>query len=141
VFDEQASVFDDEEAGGAGFGGGFGVSNSLLEPEAFGVDGDGGVGDRGDVFGTAKDVDDVDGDGDVFEAGIGFLAEDFGFVWVHRDDLIADRLEVGGDLVRGAKRIRGKTDDGDGFGLAEKGGDGVGGVGHGNWMMGVRRRV
>jgi hypothetical protein len=129
VFDEEAGVFDDEEAGGAGFLGGGGVSDLLLEPEGFGVDGDGGIGDGRDVGRTAENVDDVDRFWDVFEAGIGFLAEDFGFVWVDGNDFVAGGLEIGGYLIRGAGRIGGEADDSDGFGLVEELGDRVGGGG------------
>jgi hypothetical protein len=129
VFDEEAGVFDDGEASDAGFFGGSGVRDALLEPEDFGADGDGGIGDGRYALRTAKDVDDVDGLGDVFEAGIGCLAEHFAFVGIDGDDAIADRLEIGGDFVRGAVGIRGETDDGDGFGLAEDLRDGVRGSG------------
>ena len=116
-----------------------------MEPEGFGVDGDGGIGDAWDFFGAAEDVDDVDGPGDVFEAGVGFLAEDFGLVWVDGDDFVAGGLEVSGYLVGGTARIGGEADDGDGFGLAEEVGDGVGEgrrvvgemEGHFNLMMGT----
>lgn len=96
-----------------------------MEPKGFGVDGDSGIGYGRNFFGAAENVDDADGDGDVFEARIRFLAEDFGFVGIDGDDGVTGGLEVGGDFVGGAARIRGKTDDGDGFGLAEEIGDGV----------------
>jgi hypothetical protein len=125
VFDGEAGVFDDGEAGGASFFGGGGVGDVLLEPENFGADGDGGIGDGRDVLGAAEDIDDVDGFGDVFETRVGFGAEDFGFVGIDGNNFIADGLEVGGDSVGGAKGIAGETDDGDGFGGAENFGDGV----------------
>ena len=112
-----------------GFGGGFGVGNSLLQPEGFGVDGDGGVGYGRDIFRAAEDVDNVDGERDVFEAGVGFFAEDFGFVGIDGDDFIAGALEVRGDLVGRAARVGGEADDGDGFGRAEEIANGVGGGG------------
>ena len=140
---------DDEEAGGVGFGGGFGVGNSLLQPEGFGVDGDGGVGYGRDIFRAAEDVDNVDGERDVFEAGVGFFAEDFGFVGIDGDDFIAGALEVRGDLVGRAARVGGEADDGDGFGRAKKIADRVGGYGrafgrlheHVSWMSGNGKRV
>lgn len=89
VFDEEAGIFDDGETCGASFFGGGGVRDVLLEPEDFGTDGDGGIGDGRDVFRAAEDVDDVDGFGNVFEAGIGLAAEDFGFVGIHGNDFIA----------------------------------------------------
>jgi hypothetical protein len=125
VFDEETGVFDYEEAGVVGFGGGRGVRDSLLEPEGFGVDGDGGVGDRRDQLGAAEDVNDVDGQWDVFETSVGFFAEDFGFVRIDGDDFVARALQVGSDFVRGTARVGGKTDDGDGFGGAEEVTDGV----------------
>ena len=83
------------------FGGGLVVGDFLLEPEGFGVDGDGGIGDGRNFFGAAENVDDVDGFGDVFEARIGFLAEDFGFVGIDGNDVVTGGLEVGGDFVGG----------------------------------------
>ena len=143
VFDKEAGVFYYQEAGGVGLCCGLRVRDSLLEPEGFGVDGDGGIGDGRDFFGTAEDIDDVDGEWDVFEARVGFLAQHFGFVGTHGDDLVAGALEVGGDFVGGAEGIRGEADNRDGFGLAEKGGDGflcfrcaIGEMDlHGDWMM------
>ena len=101
MFHEKAGVLDHEEPGGLRFCYGLGVGDALLEPEAFGADGDGGIGYGRDVFDAAEDVDDVDRDRDVFEASVGFLAEDLGFVRVHRDDLVAGTLEVGGHLMGG----------------------------------------
>jgi hypothetical protein len=125
VFDGEAGIFDDGETGGASFFSGGGVGDVLLEPENFGADGDGGIGDGRDLFGAAEDVDDVDGFGNIFEARVGFDAEDFGFVGIDGNDFVADGLEVGGDSVGRAQGIRGETDDSDGFGGAEHFGDGV----------------
>lgn len=105
------------------------VGNSLLKPKGFGVDGDGGIGDGRNFFGATEDVDDVDRFRDVFKAGIGFLAEDFGFVRIYGDDFVADALEVGSNFVGGTSGIGGESDDGDGFGVAEEVADGVGGIG------------
>jgi hypothetical protein len=101
------------------------MRNSLLQPQTFGVDNDSGIGDGGDMFGAAEDIYDVDGNGHVFEARIGLLAEDFGFVGIDRNDLVANALEVRRDFVGGTERIGGEADDGDGFGVAEQVGDGV----------------
>jgi hypothetical protein len=127
VFDQEAGVLNDGEARRAGFFGGGGVFYAELEPEDFGFDGDGGVDDGWHIFGTAEDVDDVDGFGNVFEARVGFFAEDFGFVGIDGDDAVAGGLEIGSDFIAGAGRIRGEADDGDGFGRAEEVEDGVGG--------------
>lgn len=135
VFYEEAGIFDYEEAGGASLFRGGGMRNSLLEPERFGVDGYGGIRDRGNVVGTAEDVDDVNGPGGVFEAGIGFFAENFGFVGVDRDDFVADRLEIRGDFMGGAPGIGGEADYGDGFGGAEEIADGVESGGVVDWEM------
>jgi len=149
VFYEEAGVLDDEEAGGVRFGGGFGVGNSLLQPEGFGVDGDGGLGDGRDVLGPPKDIDDVDGEWNVFEASIRFFAKNLGFVGVDGDDFVADALEVGGDFVGRAAGVGREADDGDGFGRAKKVADRVGGYGrafgrlheHVRWMSGNGKRV
>ncbi len=146
---KEAGVFYYQEAGCAGFGCRLLVRDSLLEPEGFGVDGDGGIGDRGNFSGAAEDVDDVDGFGDIFEARVGFLAQDFGFVGIDGDDFVACGLQVGGHLVGGPEGIGGESDDGDDFGVAEEIGDGVGGVGsvvremedHCDSMMGTEQRI
>jgi len=127
VFDEEAGVFDYEETTGAGFFGGCGVGDSELQPQSFGADGDGGIGNGRDSFGAAEDVDDVNGDGDVFETGVGFFAEYFPFVRIDGNDAIADGLEVSGDFVGRTGGIGGEADYGDGFGGAEELGDEVGG--------------
>ena len=120
MFYEEAGILDDQEAGGVRFGGRFGVGNSLLEPQRFGADRDGGIGDGGNVLCAAEDVDDVDGKWNVFEAGVGFFAEDFGFVGIDGDDFVAGTLEVGRDFVGRSSGVRGETDDGNGFGGAEE---------------------
>ena len=91
VFDEQAGVLDDNEAGGVSFCSSGFVNDSLLEPQGFGVDGDGRIGDGSNLFGATEDVDDVDGEWNVFEVGVGFFAEDFGLVGVDRDNFVANR--------------------------------------------------
>jgi hypothetical protein len=120
VFDEEAGVFDDEKTSGSGFLGRGWVRDSLLEPEDSGADGDGGIGDGKDLFGTAEDVDDIDAIGNVFEACVGFFAENFGFVGVNGDDAVAGRLEVGGNFVGGAAGIGREPNDRDVFVDAEK---------------------
>jgi hypothetical protein len=127
VFDQEAGVLDNGDAGGAGFFGGCGVFYAQLEPQDFGFDGDGRVGDGRHIFGAAEDVDDVDGFGDVFESRVGFFAQDFRFVGVDGGDAIADGFEIGSDFVAGAGWIGGEADDCDGFGGAEKVEDGIGG--------------
>ena len=115
VFDEEAGVFDYGEAGGGGFFGGGGVFYAELEPEDFGIDGDGRAGDGRHVFGAAEDVDDVDGFGNVFETRVRFLAEDFGFVGIDGNDAVADGLKIRSDFIAGAGWIGGESDDGDGL--------------------------
>jgi hypothetical protein len=126
VFDEGAGVFDNEETGQTGFFGGGRIFDAELEPNDFGADSDGGFDNRWNVFGAAENVDEVDGLGDVFEAGIGFLAEHFPFIGVDGNDAISGRLQVGGDLVAGPSGIRREANDGDGLGLAENVGNGIG---------------
>ena len=96
MFDEDAGVFDYEEAGGAGFGGSVLVFDSLLHPDYFCADGDGAVDDWWDVFGAAKNIDnfDVSRFWDVFEAWVSFFAEDFGFVGIYGNDAVAGRLYI-----------------------------------------------
>jgi hypothetical protein len=145
VFDKEAGVFDDQEAGGVCLSGCVFVCNSLLEPETFGVNTDGGIGDGRDEFGAAKNVDDVDGDGNIFEARVGFLAEDHGFVGIDGDDGVADGLKIGGNAVGGSGGVGRQTNDSDGLGLKEEVGDWVGGFyrvfrevdSHDAWMTGL----
>lgn len=125
VFDEETGVFDYEKALCVSFRSRGFVGDALLEPEGFGFDGDGGIGDGGNVFGAAEDVDNVDGMGDVLEAGVGYLAKYFGFVGIDGDDAKAGALEIAGNFVAGAGGIRGEANDGDGFGVEEKVCDGI----------------
>ncbi len=68
---------DNEDAGGASFGCSLSMRNSLLRPQTFGVDNDGGIGDGRDILGAAEDIDDVDRDRHVlrrrgYDSGRGF---------------------------------------------------------------------
>jgi hypothetical protein len=96
MFDEDAGVFDYEEAGSAGFVGGVVAFDSLLHPDNFCADGDGAVDDGWDVFGAAKNIDNFDvlRFWDVFKARVRFFAEDFGFVGIYGDDAVAGGLYV-----------------------------------------------
>jgi hypothetical protein len=127
VFDQDAGIFDYEQAGGAGFGGGVLVFDSQLHPDYFCADGDGAVDDGRDVFGAAKDVDDFDvvGFWDVFQTRVGFFAEDFGFVGIYGDDAVAGGLHVLRDAETGTSWIGREADDGDGFIVCEDVGDQV----------------
>ena len=60
---------------------------------------------------------------DVFETGIGFFAEDFGFVGIYGDDAVAGGLHVLRDAETGARGIRGEADYRDGFRVFEDVGD------------------
>jgi hypothetical protein len=125
------------------------VRDALLEPEHFGVDGDGGIGYGRNVSGAAEDFDDINGFEDVFQACVGFFAEHFSFVGIDGDDAVAGGLQVSGDFMAGAGGVGRKTDHRDGFGGAEELGDGIrGGSGvvrkvkeHGDWMMEMGRRI
>jgi len=117
VFDENAGVFHHEEAGGASFGGGVLVLNSLLHPDNFCADGDGAVHDRRDVFGAPKDIDNFDvlRLRDVFETWITFFAEHSSFVGIYGNDAIAGGLHVLSDAETGASGIGREADYRDGF--------------------------
>jgi hypothetical protein len=125
VFDEDAGVFHYEEAGGVGFDGGVLVFNSLLHPDNFCADGDGAVDDRRDVFRAAKDVDnfDVVRFRNVFQAWVGFFAEDFDFVGIYGDDAVAGGLHVLSDAKTGTPGIGREADYRDGFIVFEDVGD------------------
>ena len=69
---------------------------------------------------SAEHVDDVDLFGDVFQGGVGLLAEHVGFVGVHRNDAVADCLEPAHDAVRRAVRFRGRAHDRDGLGFDQE---------------------
>ena len=125
MFDENAGVFHHEEAGGASFGGGVLVLNSLLHPDNFCADGDGAVYDRRDVFGAPKDIDNFDvlRLRDVFETWITFFAEHFGFVGIYGDDAIAGGLHVLSYAETGTSGIGREADYRDGFIVFEDVGD------------------
>jgi len=118
VFDEKAGVLDDEKARSMGFGGRLGASDSLLKPQGFCMNGNSGIGDARNLFDAAKDVHDIDGNGNILQTGVGSLAEDFGFVGINGNDGVAGGLKVSRDLVRGASGIGRQTNDRDGRGMA-----------------------
>src|SRR5690349_15159017 len=60
MFDLHAVVHDDVQASGARLGGGGFVDDADLHPEATGADRDGFVGNRRDLFASAKAVDQID---------------------------------------------------------------------------------
>lgn len=128
MLDEDAGVFDHEQAGGAGFGGRGGVGDSLLHPDYCCADFDGAVDYWRDVFGAAEDVDDFDVVRwrDVFETRVGFFAEDFCFVGIYGNDAVAGGLHVLGDAEAGACGAGRKANDGDGFVFFQDVGDDVG---------------
>ena len=109
-----------------GSGGGLGTGDSLLKPQRFCMNSNSGIGDTRNLLDAAKDVHDIDADGNILETGVGFLAEDFGFVGIDGNDGVAGGLKVSRDLVRGASRIRREADDRNGLGMAEQISDGVG---------------
>jgi len=117
VLDHDAAVHDDVDASGFGAGGGFGVDDSLLDPDVFEAEGEHLVDDGGDEFGKAEDVDYVGFDGEIGEAGVGLFAEDGLNRWVDGKDAVALLLHVGGDIVAGLVGVFGEADDGDGAGL------------------------
>jgi hypothetical protein len=143
VLDEDAGVFDYEQAGGAGFCGRGGIGDSLLHPDYFCADYDGTVDDGGDVFGAAKNVDDFDVVRwrDVFETRVGFFAEDFCFVGIYGDDAEAGGLHVLGDAEAGARGPGRQAYDGDGFVVFQDVSDDVGAVRGVIGERGVHRRA
>ena len=93
------------------------VFDSLLHPDDFCADGDGAVDNGWDVIGAAEDVDDFDRVGfrDVFEARVGFFAEDLGFVGIYGDDAVAGGLHVLSDAETGTSGIGREANYRDGF--------------------------
>jgi hypothetical protein len=77
VLHENARVFHDGKTGGTRLFSGGGVRDVLLKPENLCADGNGGISDRRNLFGPSKDVDDVYGFRNVFEAGESLDAQNF----------------------------------------------------------------
>ena len=110
MLDAETGVHDHDQARGPRFLGGLGVFDTLLHPDDFSADGDGTGYDGWDVFTAAEDVDDFnvcggDSGGGGFQGGLGFFAQDFGFVGIYRDDAVAGGLNIFGDVVAGALGI------------------------------------
>jgi hypothetical protein len=70
VFDEDAGVFNGEKARCTRDLASGCVHNAKLKPDDLCMDGDGGFNDRSNVCRPAEDVNEIDGLGDVFEAGV-----------------------------------------------------------------------
>ena len=71
-----AKVHDDKKSGAAGAFGRRFVLDTFLHPNCAGADLNCALDDFGDKFRAAKNVNDVDLFGDVFEAGVAFFTED-----------------------------------------------------------------
>ncbi len=128
MFDQQTSVFDRDESGGAGFFRGRGIFNALLEPKKLCANVDSTLCDRRNVFGTAENVNQIHFFWDIFQAGIRFFAQDFGFVGIYRDDAIAGRLQILGYTKTRTHGIGREANDGNGLGVTKDIGDRVGGA-------------
>jgi hypothetical protein len=111
VLDHNAAVHDDVDASGFGAGGGFGVDDSLLDPDVFEAEFEHLVDYRGNEFRKPEDVDYVGLDGEVGEAGVGFFAQDGLDCGVDRQDAVALFLHVRRDVVAGLVRVVGETDN------------------------------
>ena len=83
------------------------VDDAELQPDGFGVNCDRRVNDGRNLFGTPEDTDKIDRLGNVLQSGIRFCAEHFPFVGINREDAITHRLQVGGNFMARAGRIRG----------------------------------
>src|SRR4051794_30465843 len=103
MLDLQAAVHDHRNAAGIGDAGAFGVDHAELTPESTGADRDRVPGHLRERIWSAKDVDDVDRDRHVSEAGETLLAENLRLARVDRNDVIPVPLEVIPHEVAGAQ--------------------------------------
>jgi len=87
-----AVVHDDVEPGGACPRGRQLIDDAILQPHRVGAHRDRIVDDGPDELRSAKDINHVDGVGDVSQRGVGALAEHLVDIGVDRDDAIADAL-------------------------------------------------
>jgi len=111
VFFQDAGVYDYEEAGAASAFGGFVVRNAFLHPDGAGADADGRLNDVRHEFRPAENIHDVYLFGNVFQARVAFLTQHVSFARIYWNDAVADRLQVIGDAVTGAKFAIGEADD------------------------------
>ena len=92
-----------EDSGGAGYGCGRFVLYAFLHPDGARADLNCGFDDFGNQFRATENIHDVDFFGNVFQAGVGFFAEDGGFVRVDGNDAVAGGLEILRHAKAGAK--------------------------------------
>src|SRR5712692_1754554 len=74
--------------------GGLVVDDALLHPHGLRADANRALHHSGHVFRAAEDVHDVHLVGNIFQARVAFLAEDFALVWIHRNDAVARGLQI-----------------------------------------------
>jgi hypothetical protein len=120
VLDHDAAIHDDVDASGFSTCSGFGVDDSLLDPDVLETEREHLIDDGGNEPGKAEDVDDVGFDGEIGEAGIGFFAKDGFDRRVDWQDAVTLFLHVGRNVVAGLIGVVGQTDDGDGARLRRR---------------------
>ena len=114
VLDLHAAVHDHLQPGLARPVGGFVVDHAHLHPQHLRTDGDGLLGDRGDLFALAEAVDDIDLLRDVTQAGIALFAEDFRVFGFTGIDAVAVLLHVLGGKIARPPPVGGQAHNGDG---------------------------
>jgi hypothetical protein len=115
VIFQDAAIHGHRDAGGAGARGGGFVDDAFLHPHSLGLELDGSIHERAGSFRAAEDVDDVDGEGNRFQRGVGALAEHLALVGVHRHDAVALRLHVLADAVAWPPFVARQAYHGDGL--------------------------
>src|SRR5437016_8132753 len=107
---ENAAVHNHGQSSRAGLPGRGFMDYSLLQPNRWNIEPDSFVDDLGDELGTPEDVDHVDLLRNLGKASVGFGAEHFALVGIHRNNAISLALHVLRDAEARTHRVRRKAD-------------------------------
>jgi len=105
VFDLDATIHDHGQAAIIRDARTFRVDHRELTPQTLGADRNGFLRNTGQGVRRAKDIDDINGNRYVAQAGIAPLAKDIRLTGIHRNHAVATPLQVESHKIAGAQRV------------------------------------
>ena len=115
MLDFYTAVHDNFQAGSASFFGGRFIDDADLHPQHFRVDGDGVIGQRRNVAGFSKTIHHVDRAGNIAQAFVTLLSENFLVLRIHRNNSVAVINHIFRGEIARPMPLRREADDRDDF--------------------------